>query len=214
MENKYLSSMLTIFSILTFLMLSVNMASASIENLGTFKTGSCINLLQTCSDCTYNNISSVTYPDGTQALGQVAMEKIGTQFNYTFCDTAHIGRHNVNGYGDPTGVKTIFVYYFDVTASGGFENNTTFFIIIIVIAVGLLLLGFIFENYIFAFFGGLTFLIAGVYGMIYGYGSVTNLYTQMISYILIGLGAIITIVSGLDLMGFTYGTKNTGEDDD
>jgi hypothetical protein len=90
-------------------------------------------------------------------------------------------------------------------------DNTTFFVILILIAAGLVLLGFIFENYIFAFFGGLAFLITGVYGMIYGYGSTTNLYTQMISYILIGLGGLITILSGLDLLGSVEG-KDGGDD--
>ena len=200
-----------IFLILTlFLIGIVPISSASIGELGTFKQYSCINLLQTCADCTYNNISSVTLPDGVAALGLVAMTKSGTEYTYSFCNTSKAGTYNVNGYGDATGVITKWNYVFNVTPTGGAESNTTFFIFLMIISVGLVILGFMFHNYIFAFFGGLAFLICGVYGMIYGYGNVTNLYTQMISLVLIGLGALITIFSGLDLIGNVEGKDSGG----
>jgi hypothetical protein len=206
MKNKYLL-------LLVLTLLSVNIVSASIGNLGTFKVNSCINLLQTCADCTYNNISSVTQPDGIKGIGQVAMTKLGTEYTYSFCNTTKAGTYNVNGFGDATGALTKWNYNFKVTPTGA-EDNTLFFIIIILIATGLILLGFIFKNYIFAFFGGLTFLICGVYGMIYGYGDVTTNFTRMVSYILIGLGGLITILSGLDLLKSVEGKEDNAEDFD
>ena len=200
------------------LLIILPLANASISNLGTFKQNECINLLQTCADCTYNNISSVTFgnSNGVRALtGPVVMTKSGTEYTTNFCNATQPGTYNVNGYGDAAGTKTGWNYNFEVTPAGGAENNTVFFILIIIIAVGLVLLGFILNNYIFAFFGGLVFLIGGVYGMIYGYGDITNLYTRMVSYVLIGLGALITILSALDLLGsFDKGGSINSEDDD
>jgi len=204
--------------IFLIMLVALPLTSASIPSLGVFKIGECINLLQTCADCTYNNISSVTFgnSNGMRALtGPVVMTKAGTEYTTNFCNATVAGSYNVNGYGDPGGVKTGWNYNFVVTPAGGAENNTVFFIIMIIIAVGLVLLGFILNNYIFAFFGGLVFLIGGVYGMIYGYGDITNLYTRMVSYVLIGLGALITLLSSLDLLGsFDRGGSINSEDDD
>jgi len=216
MKNKYLLLTLSVFSVLTFLLLSVNMASASIGNLGTFKLNECISLPQTCADCTYNNISSVAYPDGTQAVGMVVMTKAGTEYNYSFCSTSKNGIYIVNGFGDPAGVKTVWQYVLAVNPSGGAENNTTFLIFFLVIATALLLLGFIFHNYIFAFLSGITFLSSGVYGMTYGFGSITNEYTYILSAVIIGLGAILSVVSSLDLLDSITngnGLMSSGDDD-
>jgi len=190
-----------------FIITSLGLGSSTLSNLGTFKQGECVNLLQTCSDCTYNNISSVVQPDGIKGLSVLTtMTKSGTEYAYQFCNTTKSGTYNVNGYGDASSTLTNWNYIFEITPTGS-ESNTTFFIILIIIAVGLVLLGFIFHNYIFAFFGGMAFLIVGIYSMIYGYGDVTNTYSRMISLVLIGLGALITILSSLDLLGSFDGGK-------
>lgn len=93
-------------------------ASAEIQTLGTFKKGTCVELLQTCSNCTYVNISSVIYPNSTQALGLVAMTKTGTKYNYTFCNANYSGIYIVNGYGDVDGVTTVYAYDFEVNPQG------------------------------------------------------------------------------------------------
>ena len=46
------------------------------------------------------------------------MQKVGTVFNQTFCNTTSLGTYQVNGLGDPSGVNEIFVYDFIVTVSG------------------------------------------------------------------------------------------------
>jgi hypothetical protein len=155
----------------------------------------------------------VTLPDGVGALGLTAMTKSGIEYTYSFCNTTQSGTYNVNGYGDAGGAMTKWNYVFEVTPSGGAESNTAFFLILIAISLGLLLLGFTFHNYIFSFIAGLSFAITGVYGMIYGYGDVTNLYSRMMSYIIIGIGMIITVVSAFEFAGASEGGKsNEGED--
>src|SRR3990167_9658863 len=85
MKNKILLSLILSIFLISF-------ASAAISNLGTFKQGTCVDLLQTCAFCTYNNITSVVYPNSTNAIsGEIPMTKIGTSYNYTFCNTTALG---------------------------------------------------------------------------------------------------------------------------
>lgn len=91
---------------------------AEVQTLGTFEKGKCIELLQTCSNCTYNNISSISYPNSTQALNQSLMTKIGTKYNYTFCNTNTSGQYIVNGFGDIDGSVTVWAYDFIINPTG------------------------------------------------------------------------------------------------
>jgi len=109
MRNKIL--ILLIFSI--FLI-----SFANAESIGTFKQNSCVNLIQTCSDCSYVKISSVSYPNSSQALGLVTMTKTGTFYNYSYCGTSQLGTYKVNGYGDESSVDTVWAYDFVITPTG------------------------------------------------------------------------------------------------
>ena len=51
---------------LIFVFLLIPLASAS---FGVFKVDECVDLLQTCQDCSYVTISSVTMPDSSTAIG-------------------------------------------------------------------------------------------------------------------------------------------------
>jgi len=53
-----------------------------------------------------------------------------------------------------------------------------------------------------------------MYGMFYGFGDITNLYTRIISYVIIGFGAIVTIVSAIDLIRESEGGGGYNIDDD
>lgn len=140
------SRYLFLFCISLFLLTS---ASARIDHLGTFKQGSCINLLQICTTtCTYNNISSITVPGAAgnkfAINGEFAMTKRGLQFNYTSCIiSSNAGEYTVNGHGDEGGGDGGWSYTYIVTPSGFTDTATFFFIFIIIIglvfAIGVLL---------------------------------------------------------------------------
>ena len=200
---------------LAIILPTVLVSAESDSSLGTFKQHECIKLMQTCSNCTYVYISSVQNPASTIVLGERIMTKDGTSYNYTLCNSSILGTYRVNGYGDLDGVNEVWSYLFYVTPAGGAENNTTFFIMLAVSSLVLLLLAFIFKNYIFAIISGFAFLGTGVYGMIFGFGNMTNLYTRIISYIIIGLGIILTIVSSFDYMKDMSGEgDDSGVDED
>lgn len=106
-------------SLLIFLILLVlPTIYAEQQSLGTFKTGMCLQLTQTCSNCTYVNISSISYPNSSQAVGQVEMTATGTFYNYTFCDTFVNGNYIVQGFGDLDGSDTVWIYDFTINPIG------------------------------------------------------------------------------------------------
>jgi len=121
---------------------------ASAELVGTFQQSSCVNLPQTCDDCTYVKISSILYPNSSLALGEVTMTKTGTFYNYSFCDTNVTGTYFVNGYGDESGIDKTWKYGFEITPSGMIQSNSQGLISIAI------MISIIFSVF---FFGALAF---------------------------------------------------------
>ena len=132
--------------ILIFSIILISFVSAQQQSLGSVKQNDCIQVIQTCSDCTYNNISRVLYPNKTVVLSNVAMTKDDTYYNYTFCNTSTLGNYIVNGYGDLGGTKTSWTYDFEVTPTGFLlETSESILYIIILIVTFLLFLAFLYP---------------------------------------------------------------------
>ena len=127
MKYKYLILMLAILLVLPLM-------SAETTSLGKFSKDSCIDLIQTCNNCSYVNISSVTYPNSTQALGSAEMTKDGTIYNKSFCKTSILGTYIVNGYGDLDSEITTWSYDFEVAPDYDLTTaSSSFYIGIIVV---------------------------------------------------------------------------------
>lgn len=103
----------------------LSITSAEIQTLGTFSQGQDINLIQTCANCTFNNITSVLSPNSTQVIGNFPMTKTGSVYNFTLTsgNVTQLGEYIVNGIGDLDGVDTIWNYNLFVTPNG--QNFTT-----------------------------------------------------------------------------------------
>lgn len=113
---KYLNVFL--FFIVVML-LALSSAISSQDNIGTKQLDACIDLIQTCADCSYVNFSSYTMPNGTRVLTEWAGVKSGVSFTYNDCNiTNQLGQWLVDGHGDTDGSDTIFSYYYDVTPTG------------------------------------------------------------------------------------------------
>lgn len=97
--------------------------SGTQQSLGTFKLNECIQLKQICANCTFVNITSVTAPNSTQLLGEVAMQKQSTEYNYTFCSTSALGEYLVQGKGNDNGPISIWTYDFEVTPLGNKQTS-------------------------------------------------------------------------------------------
>lgn len=133
--------------LLAFILL-ISIGSAQISELGTFRKNVNVDLLQTCGNCTFVNITSVIYPNSSQAIGNVPMTKIGTIYNYTLSKTyiTQSGTYIVNGVGDVDGVNTVWNYVFFINPNGEiFDTSDSimmmFALIVLLIVTGGFLYG-------------------------------------------------------------------------
>lgn len=78
--------------------------SSALECWGTFKQNTDIDLIQKCPSCSYVNITSITYPNGTVFLND-AMTQDGINFNYTLPDNSQLGIISYGTIGDKDGVS-------------------------------------------------------------------------------------------------------------
>ena len=127
-----------------FILVLCSFGFASDTFLGIFKTGEPINLVQTCANCTFVNITSIINPASTLIINDVAMTKNDFTYNYTLSQQALTGTYQACGVGDLDGTNTIWCYSFDITESG--KPNPENRIIALIIA-------FIATIIYFTFFG-------------------------------------------------------------
>ncbi len=177
----------------------ISLTTAAISDLGNFKRFDCVDLPQTCPDCTYNNISRITTDsESTVVLGEVIMTKDGTYYSYSFCNTTTLGTYNVNGYGDEGGVLGTWEYVLHITETGKEEVsvlNNPLLILLVSLALIFLFIGISTGTLWFGFMSGVMFLLGGLYTTIYGLNDITNMYTQGAGITLIGVSVTILLVS-------------------
>jgi len=186
----------------------ISFASAEIQTLGTFPVNEEINLIQICSNCTFNNITYIFLPDSTLINFNIQMTKDGTFYNYTLNsgNVTQLGEYIINGIGDLDGVDTDWNYNLFVTTSGAERINegegfTLFSIILILImTIIFFIIATIFvNNFAFkVFFGSLSVLLListigfGVTIMQQNFGAFSNLvsgYSLFFRLFMILLGA-------------------------
>jgi len=200
MNNKTrfsLQGILILGVVLISILFLINSVQAAETTIGLKKSGDCIELIQTCSNCTFNNISSVILPDGTSNTTILIMTKSDTYYNYTYCNTIDVGKYIVNGWGDLDGKDTVWSYTFDVTHNGKSDTFNSWFIITMTgFTIMLLMYGVSTSNPFAGFISGMLFLFIGVYLMIYGYASITDIYSRGVAFASIGFGAMISFAAG------------------
>jgi len=108
--------MLLIF--MCMILSSLTFVSAAQDSLGTYKQGETILLLQICGTCTYNNITSIVFPNSSHLQLDAQMVKRGMEYTYEFNKTHLVGTYLVNGHGDLDGTDNAWAYEFEVTSTG------------------------------------------------------------------------------------------------
>lgn len=168
---------------------------AALDTEMTAKQGECLNISQTCSSCSYVNISSVSNQNNSNLLSNVGMNYFGNgEWRYEFCETNFIGRYDVRGQGDISGVDESFATFFQVTSSGkNGTENIVFFLFVILFLYGINLLGFFNEQAIMTILGGMALLFLGVYMVNNGIIIYRDNLTNYIGYITIAWGGISSI---------------------
>ncbi len=211
------------------MMISSTMALET--DIGTKKLDDCIDLIQTCADCSYVYFTSYTMPNGTRTVWEVPAVQSGVSFTYYNCSlTNYTGTYIIDGHGDVGGVDTVFTYTYDVTTTGNAtpEGMPMFqmgvIIIIFATACFLLYLSTAMEEVGFKIFFLLTSLVFLMSTMISAYmisadgnvAAATNATTLALVSV---LGAILFIifiyilirqtVKALDMFKINKGLKMT-----
>lgn len=127
-----------LFLILFIGMFFISISSAS---LGTFRQGYCISLYQYCDDCSYVNLTSMQYPNGTILIINEVMTKQDVDYNYTFCDTNTLGDYYYVVKGDAGGEVSTERLSFEVTGGGSTPTTAQALMYGIILFVLLLLFG-------------------------------------------------------------------------
>lgn len=181
----------------------LSMVSAT-TTLGTFGQNKCVILKQTCANCTFVNITSVTAKtnegQSVQLMGDVAMTKTGSEYNYTFCKTGYIGEYTYNTLGNPDGVLTVEPVTFNIG-----QNSIILYVIIFIIIYAVSFIGFFGRNIWVSLIGGFGMMALGIFVMNAGIDGFRMFITNVISIITIGIGAIFALTAGLELIKDTYG---------
>ena len=193
---------LFLFLMLGLILISSASAVSEIQDLGTFKQNTDINLIQICGSCTFNNITSVLYPNSSFAISSTAMERDGTQYNFTLDKnfTLTNGDYIVNGFGDLGGTDTPWAYTFSITPTGEKDSLLGFFVVVYLILAGIVVFGFHIQSEWVTILGGLGLIFMGVFILNTGIVIFRNDATSVISLITIGLGAIISVGTGMELI--------------
>lgn len=188
-------------------------------SFGTFKQYQTVRLSQMCDNstnkCSSCNISYVADPNSNVLVQDVIMTTGTADFYFNLQGANTPGTYKVAGYcrnGLHVPQYQSWYYSFEVSPVADSENNTLIFIIISLIGAILLAFALAYENYGFSFFSGLTISLAGVYSMINGFSSTVNVWTQMTSVIIIGLGMVITVVSAWEMSGISDVKQSEDED--
>lgn len=116
------------------------------------------------------------------------------------------------GSGYETGSKCL-----TVTPTGGDRiNSLGIFIILLIVSLLILAIAVVMHNGYVGFIAGALFIVTGVYSMIYGVGNLSNVWTQAISYVVIGIGFMFEVSAGYEIIGdvgFGIG-GSSGEEED
>lgn len=139
---------ITLFVLAFFI---IPLTSADSANLPPIKQGTTLPLVQYCANCTFINITSMTYPNGTTITLNYPTQLFGsdTYVNYSWTDTNQLGTYIYGTLGDPNGILISQPVSRDVTATG--QTLT--------LSISLLYIALFFVSLLF--FAGL--LIAGLY---------------------------------------------------
>ena len=107
--------------IILILILSICLISfVSSEGIKSAKKDTCIELYQTCGNCTnYVNITGVQRPDLTMDIINEEMTTTNNyDYTYTYCNTSQTGFYEYNTCGDKHGTKRCEVLPFEITLRG------------------------------------------------------------------------------------------------
>lgn len=168
------------------------------QTLGTFKQNSCVELKQTCSNCTQVNITRISAPNSTRLLfTPVTMTKLDTVYNYTFCNNNGLGDYIVDWKANPDGTFTCPTctgnFDYAVTTTG-FDLPIAFQFLFIGVIFAVLTLGVAKRDITITLLATFGMYFIGLWMLFYGFNIYKNLYTEAFSFITLGIAGYLSII--------------------
>ncbi len=194
--------------------LLIGIASAktnTVDVSDTFKVNSLVDYSKPC----FNNGTyclagttcnfTITNPKGTIIIDNKESTNQVSRYNISFI-AYEIGIYKSDMTCNDNGLTGSETFYFEVTPSGNNES-IGFFLILLGVGTGLLVLGFWIKEAWLVIFGGMIFMILGVYSWNDGIAGVRNLFTTWaLGCVFVGVGAYLSFESAYELI-----TENLGE---
>lgn len=128
--------------LIAFAFIFIPMVSAVCTNdLGFKENNETIDLFQSCPSCSFVNVTSVQYPNGTLEPMNKAMTLTGITFTYQFNKTDQNGYHEYIVLGDKNGVNQVETFCFTITPNGKDNSkNSIIYLVILFVLIGLFVL--------------------------------------------------------------------------
>lgn len=152
------------------------------------------------ADNTISCYITVRSPNSTLTVDNQAMTfNAGGLYNYTITNNLleELGEYPTAVSCDGGTVYGFSTFTFEITPTGD-KRGIDLFLILLISAFGALIIAYFVgeesSNYI-GFLAGILFLMAGIYGMIYGIAGLSDLYTRTISMVCLGVGLIFIFIS-------------------
>jgi hypothetical protein len=149
----------------------------------------------------YCNITTVYDPNHLSLVVDKQMTKRGSTFNYTLSNsyTTALGIYIVEGVCGDGNYYEPFAYSFEVTTTGNKSSISLWIsIILMLVSVVFLILSLMLDNRYMGFITGILFIVSGLYIMIYGFGSMADMYTRTVGIVLLGVGLIVFFISAFN----------------
>ena len=151
MEKRYFVSLFIVLSLVSlFFVPFVYATEQTLGGVDGYPPGTNVNLVQTCSNCTFVNITSIVLAGGSLLSVKSSMEKDEVFYNYTLDsqNTRSTGEYIVNWAADPDGILTTGNYNFFIK-KGGISLTTGEAILYVLLMVVISLACFLFLFFAF-----------------------------------------------------------------
>lgn len=171
----------------------------AIEASYTYKLHNNIDIKNPCyfngTYCLSTAVCNITVydPDNLIIVNNRAMTYQTSYFNYTLPTGNYtIGLYKNDMVCTQSGISGAQTFYFEIITGG----NLGLFIVLAISSVLMLGVAIVMKNEYVGFVSGALFIMTGLFAIIYGVGNLSNLYTDSIGYVSLGLGIMFLVAAG------------------
>lgn len=179
---------------------SVSAASISISRVSyDYTVGSVIDIKNPCyyngNNCPAGTNCTITVydPDNQVIVNNQPMIYNTSYFSYTLPSANYsIGSYKCDMVCSYSGISGSQRFYLDI-GSGG---DMGLFLILAFASIILLAVALVMQNEYIGFIAGALFIMTGLFSLIYGIGNLSNMYTNAIGWVSLGLGIMFLVAAG------------------